>query len=74
MYSTDQGPQGVACAVSLAAGMAKISVPSIGGEYQGKLDSDTSQRKIPFRDWDHPHPIEGTPGKDKTPAGFLQRG
>jgi hypothetical protein len=40
MYSTDQGPQGVACAVSLAAGMAKISVPSIGGEYQGKLDSD----------------------------------
>ena len=40
MYSIDQGPQSFACAVTIAAGNLKVSVPSISGVYEGKLDSD----------------------------------
>lgn len=40
MYSIDQGGQGIAGTVSLQAPVVKIAVPGIGGNYEGKLDSD----------------------------------
>jgi uncharacterized protein (TIGR03435 family) len=40
MYSIDQTPQGFACEIALTASAVKITIPSIGGTYEGKLDSD----------------------------------
>ena len=40
MYSIDQGGQGIAAAVTLQGSTVKMSVPGIGGAYEGKLDSD----------------------------------
>jgi uncharacterized protein (TIGR03435 family) len=39
-YSIDQGPGGIAGTGTLQAGSLKISLPGIGGTYEGKLDSD----------------------------------
>jgi uncharacterized protein (TIGR03435 family) len=40
MYSIDQTPQAFACEVTMTAPAVKITIPSIGGTYEGKLDSD----------------------------------
>jgi uncharacterized protein (TIGR03435 family) len=40
LYRIDQGPQASACSVALTGRSVKISVPSISGAYEGKLDSD----------------------------------
>ena len=40
MYSIDQGGQGIGGTVSLQPPAVKITVPGIGGTYEGKLDSD----------------------------------
>jgi len=40
MYSIDQGGQGIAATVTLQGSTVKMSVPGIGGAYEGKLDSD----------------------------------
>ena len=41
MYSIDQGGgQGIGGSVSVQAPVVKISIPGVGGEYEGKLDSD----------------------------------
>ena len=40
MYSIDQTPQGFACEVALTASSVKLTIPSVGGTYEGKLDSD----------------------------------
>jgi uncharacterized protein (TIGR03435 family) len=40
MYSIDQGSQGIAAAVTLQGSTVRVSVPGIGGSYEGKLDSD----------------------------------
>jgi uncharacterized protein (TIGR03435 family) len=39
-YSIDQGPGAIAGTGTLQAGSLKISLPGIGGTYEGKLDSD----------------------------------
>ncbi|MGB7760513.1 MAG: TIGR03435 family protein [Bryobacteraceae bacterium] len=41
-YSIDQSGQGVAGAVTLQGSTVKISVPSIGGAYEGKLSADAA--------------------------------
>ena len=40
MYSIDQGGQPIAGAVTVQGPAVKVSVPGIGGTYEGKLDSD----------------------------------
>jgi uncharacterized protein (TIGR03435 family) len=40
MYSIDQLPQGSGGVVTLQGSTVKISVPGIGGTYEGKLDTD----------------------------------
>jgi hypothetical protein len=40
MYSIDQNGPGLGATVSLQSPAVKISVPGVGGEYDGKLDSD----------------------------------
>jgi uncharacterized protein (TIGR03435 family) len=40
MYSIDQTPQGFACDVALTASSVRLTVPSVAGTYEGKLDSD----------------------------------
>jgi uncharacterized protein (TIGR03435 family) len=40
MYSIDQTPQGFATELTVTGSSVKISVPSIGGTYEGKLDLD----------------------------------
>lgn len=41
LYSIDQTPQGfVASEVTVSGSAVKISIPSVGGTYEGKLDSD----------------------------------
>jgi uncharacterized protein (TIGR03435 family) len=40
LYSIDQGGQGLAGTVTLEASIVKISIPGIGGAYEGKLDGD----------------------------------
>jgi uncharacterized protein (TIGR03435 family) len=41
-YSIDQSGQGVAGAIALQGSTVKISVPSIGGTYEGKLSADAT--------------------------------
>ena len=47
-YSIDQSGQGVAGAIALQGSTVKISVPSIGGTYEGKLsaDGDLDRRRL----------------------------
>ena len=40
MYSIDQGGTGFAGTVTLESSIVKISIPGIGGTYEGKLDGD----------------------------------
>jgi uncharacterized protein (TIGR03435 family) len=40
LYSIDQGGQGFAGTVTLESPIVKISIPGIGGTYEGKLDGD----------------------------------
>jgi uncharacterized protein (TIGR03435 family) len=40
LYSIDQGGQGFAGTVALEGSTVKISIPGIGGAYEGKLDGD----------------------------------
>jgi hypothetical protein len=40
LYSIDQGGQPVAAAVTLQGSTVKMSVPGIGGRYEGKLNAD----------------------------------
>jgi len=40
MYSIDQGAQGFAGPVTLQGSIVRVSVPGIGGTYEGKLDTD----------------------------------
>jgi hypothetical protein len=40
MYSIDQGPQPVAATVSIQGDAVKISMPGIGGSYDGRLSAD----------------------------------
>jgi uncharacterized protein (TIGR03435 family) len=40
LYSIDQGGQGVAGTVTLEGSTVKMSIPGIGGSYEGKLDGD----------------------------------
>jgi len=40
MYSIDQGAQGMAATIAVQGSAVKVSIPGIGGTYEGKLDSD----------------------------------
>jgi uncharacterized protein (TIGR03435 family) len=40
MYSIDQTPQGFSADVTLTGSTVKLTIPSIAGSYEGKLDSD----------------------------------
>jgi uncharacterized protein (TIGR03435 family) len=40
LYSIDQGGQGFSGTVTLESPIVKISIPGIGGSYEGKLDGD----------------------------------
>jgi len=40
MHSIDQGGQGIAGTIALQGSTVKISIPGIGGTYEGKLDAD----------------------------------
>lgn len=40
LYSIDQGGQGFAGTVTLESAIVRISIPGIGGTYEGKLDGD----------------------------------
>ena len=40
LYSIDQGGQGFAGTVTLESSIVRISIPGIGGTYEGKLDGD----------------------------------
>ena len=40
LYSIDQGGQGLAGTVTLEGSIVKMTIPGIGGSYEGKLDGD----------------------------------
>ena len=57
MFSIDQGASGIAATVTLQGSTVKISVPAIGGSYEGKLDSDGATIVGTWTQGDKPLPL-----------------
>lgn len=57
LYSIDQGGQPVPATVARQGPTVKISVPAIGGAYEGKLDSDGNLIVGTWTQADHPLPL-----------------
>ena len=57
LYSIDQGGMGIAATVTRQGSTVKISVPAIGGTYEGKLDSDGTTIVGNWTQGDKPLPL-----------------
>src|SRR5579862_5712668 len=57
MFSIDQGAAGIAATVTLQGSTVKISVPAIGGSYEGKLDADGATIVGTWTQGDKPLPL-----------------
>jgi uncharacterized protein (TIGR03435 family) len=57
MYSIDQGAQGIAATVTLQGSTVRMSVPSIAGAYEGKLDTDGVNLTGTWTQGDTPLPL-----------------
>jgi uncharacterized protein (TIGR03435 family) len=57
MYSIDQTPQGIATTITMQGSTVKISIPGLGGGYEGKLDPDGAVMAGTFTQGPNPLPL-----------------
>ena len=66
LYSIDQLPQGFPAAVNLQGSTVKLSVPGVGGAYEGKLNADGNSIAGNWSQGSRPYPLTLTRATSQT--------